>query len=1227
METTKSLKRLFVGGLHHMVSESEIKERFSTFGAVTDVDIVFRKDSEGNPVKTFGYVNIRTSETELKRCMSILNKSKWKGGTLQIELAKECFLHKLAQERQDAAKNKHKPQVDNVAKVVESLKKAGVENFKIRSAVPGTEVPEHKDWIVSKFGRVLPILHLRQKDQKKIVKYDPSKYCHNIKKLDQMSNFEIKTSVTNLTWHLEETDDEEMSKKRRGDFPTPTQPVKRKKLSVNKYNMKDSSDSDSNFQANKMSSNTVEHCGKRGSNKNELIGATGSRVIFSKSARCAGSMNQNSGRQETIASNKSNTWSKAQVTYCDSDSEELELIIEREKIKIEELSQTDEKLQDMPLEVVGKDYVLKHQTHWALNDSKKDMLKDISINHTSNDNGSESDSADTDEIISTKMIPPKGFPKTKSSKKSDSENSKTEGYPMKEESESNSNIGNEDSEEKSSESNLDSDYEEMISSCYRIDLSLTDLEQLANSSSKAKKENSDSEEESELDFPKRNSLQPPEINPLPSASGAKISQSMPVLKENTIHNSMVSAIQDEDSSDCETTPNKQLINPPPFKGTQCIFKVMEENSEGDKVMSDQFLWKVKRNLDKESCSDSATPPVNKKQKIHRTNNVLSSDSDNDMKSNCRPPPFKGTKSLQFTTTTMDIPSHRLHLGISETNEEKLQSGMHKLCKSTLPNGDKCGDYKDSNEEIKAVKQNMVHIKPTNSPKIEPSALIVAERSHVKEKREYKVQIDGGHAKCLLIKNKPNISLSIENNACGLAAGVPRNLDKHLLDNQKRLAALHEKQKGTEMQKKLIQGALSNLDRQKPDKGKHIVFDFEEESENRALLEDIRGSSKTEVANLSAEEGEESKEKWHAAKVFESRTIGKLFDSEEEEDDEGDRDEEHNGRFKIKPQFEGKAGQKLLALQSRFGTDERFRMDERFLESEEENTEGSVTVKSQYSEDEEFAEEKKRALDILTSVIQVSDEKTEIRKEQAKFKKFRDVSALHYDPTREDHIVFENKVEESKKESKSERRKRREEAEMLPEVSKEIYYDVNMGLKEMFSSRTKEEEEAWDMEDDRKDQAEPVESTETQTTQLTFDCLSSSNLKKDSADFTFSFFEAATPSSQKPEFYKIESKNMTTFPWQEDPRFQDHSSEDEDERKDLEDCGDSTEKNVVTFPETKVDLFFFFKDDQRLKDGPKLFCRTTDLEDERNNWEEKRTLLIEEFRKKHKEAKRKIKAKQ
>uniref|UniRef100_A0A7M4FNK2 Nucleolar protein 8 n=3 Tax=Crocodylus porosus TaxID=8502 RepID=A0A7M4FNK2_CROPO len=94
MEGKKILKRLYVGGLGHTVSEGELQERFSKFGEVTNVEILTRKDEQGNPMKSFAYINISISESDLKKCMSILNKTKWKGGTLQIELAKESFLHR-----------------------------------------------------------------------------------------------------------------------------------------------------------------------------------------------------------------------------------------------------------------------------------------------------------------------------------------------------------------------------------------------------------------------------------------------------------------------------------------------------------------------------------------------------------------------------------------------------------------------------------------------------------------------------------------------------------------------------------------------------------------------------------------------------------------------------------------------------------------------------------------------------------------------------------------------------------------------------------------------------------------------------------------------------------------------------------------------------------------------------------------------------------------------------
>ncbi|MEQ2241371.1 hypothetical protein ILYODFUR_024586, partial [Ilyodon furcidens] len=85
-----------------------------------------------------------------------------------------------------------------------------------------------QDWVVSKFGRVLPVLQLRCRKGSKArtVKYDPSKYSHNIRRLDRTSPDKT-MSVTQLTWEVEGGDDD-ISKKRRGEFP-PYEPIKPKK--------------------------------------------------------------------------------------------------------------------------------------------------------------------------------------------------------------------------------------------------------------------------------------------------------------------------------------------------------------------------------------------------------------------------------------------------------------------------------------------------------------------------------------------------------------------------------------------------------------------------------------------------------------------------------------------------------------------------------------------------------------------------------------------------------------------------------------------------------------------------------------------------------------------------------------------------------------------------------------------------------------------------------------
>uniref|UniRef100_A0A8C6UBT4 RRM domain-containing protein n=1 Tax=Neogobius melanostomus TaxID=47308 RepID=A0A8C6UBT4_9GOBI len=87
------MKRLYVGGLSHSVTDKDLKDRFGKFGKVEDVELKTRNDEQGVPFKTFGYINITISDADLKKCLSVLNKSQWKGGTLQIETVYGETLH------------------------------------------------------------------------------------------------------------------------------------------------------------------------------------------------------------------------------------------------------------------------------------------------------------------------------------------------------------------------------------------------------------------------------------------------------------------------------------------------------------------------------------------------------------------------------------------------------------------------------------------------------------------------------------------------------------------------------------------------------------------------------------------------------------------------------------------------------------------------------------------------------------------------------------------------------------------------------------------------------------------------------------------------------------------------------------------------------------------------------------------------------------------------------
>ncbi|NXA45229.1 NOL8 protein, partial [Nothocercus julius] len=1192
MEKKQVLKRLYVGGLGHTISKAELQERFGKFGHVLDAEIITRRDEQaGSPTKTFAYITVSISETDFRKCMSILNKTKWKGGTLQIELAKESFLHRLAMEREEAKMQKEKPQRGDKGNLVESLKEAGIVDFHMK-AVPGTEVPGHKNWVVGKFGRVLPVLHLKKcfysLTQTNIVKYDPSKYCHNLRKLEQDLTHVV--PVSELTWHLEGGDDS-ISKKRRGEFPvTPKLPKKLRQLGSEDLNGTVGLPSGCPSQSKNISSS------QRSTKSNEL-------------PKLFPSVSKISGRD--LLSDKSSGFrgisqKSMNVSDGNSDSEEeiravIKKEMERQKAEINVETESDH------LEIVGNDFKLKYNTHWSLNnaDTMKEVIKGSSREKESMECDYGYDSADTDEIIAVSRPPELSSRKTtvledckqvKLRKNNDKEiltnkkcdlvnDSSLTTCNLKEEK-----IGREAKKRKSKipvsqgttvnhtnktrasessyseseelESDTSSVYESMMQNCYRLDLTLDDLKALATENTDTSVEDADNTQSSSECSIEENA----KGNVTCNKKHCKIP---PSLKKCVCPDDIVAALlEGEENANEENVKekNNSSLKYQPFRGMASLCeKELTKDSPGLKKSS-------LGNLGFESYSScSGKESSASKNPLLHSRGVSAEKSQNvgcDQRQELSDAAVLAGKSNQPICRSC-MQGKNKHVN-SQQEDRKSEHG------DAIPSADESEDESSDVDNNAPVSQE--HIKgQLKSPRLLSKKL---KRDVSNENR------------------KTGISESKELCCHATASKEPDTNKKQLQDNQRRLAALEERQKERELQKKLIQGALSNLDSKPASVKKHIIFDSDVESES-----EVPGMSEKDATLGNTLE-----------KEYTPKASGKLFESSEDEQD-GTDDE----RFKIKPQFEGKAGEKLLHLQSRFGTDERFRLDARFIESDSEEGEGGET-KILEAEEEELAAEKKKNLQILGNLLNINLEHSKLTKTATNAKKFKDINALRYDPTRQDHAVFERKPHATEKESKAKRKKKREESEKLPEVSKETYYDISVDLKELFGSSKSEakksEEIPWD-----KDDAEESPSLEHQTLGPNV----GSNIAQECSGFTFSFFSDVDESAIKEEPYVLETIKPVKVAWQEDPRFQDSSSEDDEE---TEASKNEEDKEVFLSlpPAGSARLFFFSKDDERLREGPNLFCRSVNLNEERETWEDRRRLLLEECRKKHKDARRKVRAK-
>ncbi|XP_013870757.1 nucleolar protein 8 [Austrofundulus limnaeus] len=1058
----EAMRRLYVGGLSHTVTQKDLKDRFGKFGEVEDVELRTRRDEDGVPYKTFSYININISDAELKKCLTVLNKSKWKGGTLQIEAAKESFLHRLAQERQEAAEQRLRGSAaeDQKQKLLDSLSKAGVEDFTMKAAVPGSEVPGHKDWVVSKFGRVLPVLQLRcQKGPKaRTSKYDPSKYCHNIRRLDRNAADES-TPVTQLTWEVQGGDDD-ISKKRRGEFP-PFKPPRPKKTRTDAVN-----------------SDSFRHTSEQ-------------TQIHRLANRSEPPANHRPARRE------GRCWS-------DSDSdEELRRLVAAEQTSHDALQQ---EVQDDSLEVVGVDFLVRSK--------QKDE-----------EDEEDYDSADTDELFASRRKPAEKLPAgsiehVSTDCREEEEEEEEEGGPS-------SSQQSDGDEEVASSSSADSDYDAMFSNATRLEISLEDLQTLA-----------------ETAAPR---IPGSASEPDADASSGPAERAAP--KKGITPEEILASLLKEHSKEDEEQPRRKRrgITLPAFMGTKSLMGDGEEEEGGGGAK------KQTPNSESQQGEEEVKKMLSSKAAKTHLHKVLLS-------------PQTGSSSGSDDEEVEEEEEEEVEVEEEEEEEKSSQ---------TVRNNRSSAEDQPSSSSCSEEEEQQVSLAP-----------------HSEEEEEHQAP--------------PRVAL-----------GAEEEEELQRKANMRRLAALQQRQKEAEEHRKLIRGALSNLDAPAPSAGKHIVFgsdddDDEEEVSKRSLLQD--GQSEKDVGGATANQ-----------EVRLKPSAPRLFADSEDEEEEGD-EEEDGSRFNIRPEFEGRAGQKLMALQSRFGTDERFRMDSRFLEDEEEEEEegGAAEVKTSPVEEEEaLEEEKKKNLSILHSILGSSRQTGS--KTASKAKKFRDVSSLHYDPSREEHAAFEVKPEESKKDSKSARRKKREEAQKLPDVSKEIYYDVSGDLKAVFSQAKDDVTEEEEEEKAEWNQLEEEEGGGEEEQLLSAD---RSTEKQESTGFKFSFFgdETETGSGETTE-YKVEKIQAPKVSWHQDPRFLDSSSEEEEEEEEEEEQRSIAAKATEKTTPSNLDFFFFRPEDSRLKEGPGLFCRTAELQEQREEWQESRITLKQEYKKKHRDARRKLRGSQ
>ncbi|XP_019633539.1 PREDICTED: nucleolar protein 8-like [Branchiostoma belcheri] len=1227
-DTVKELStRLYVGGLFCEVTDADLIGRFEMFGQVSSVDIVRRTDDKGKPERTFAYVNLTTTDQKLKKCMAVYNKSKWKGHDMQIQVAKESFLARLAKEREAT-----KMELSTKKLSPERPEPSPARQWTVQGAVPGTEVEGERNWVVGKYGRILPVVYIRRKDKKKVMKVNPSKYSHNLKKVKE-EHF-IDPPISQLTWDIQVQGTEESRKKRQGDFsdfmigrwkrPAATLQAKNKKMKVELGNKSEENLSNSDH----SNPDTSSHIGQSGDEKDD-------KGYFAQHEDKTSAVGNAQSRLDD-SDNDSDSKELSNTTAIDKDHDDddsdfevvsleqhdqrmtgvldgnmllgFKTLVHNKQDGVKGADDSDRSVDTDELLTATKHHVVQHTSmektfnsgtasdpaEMALSSRKKLQrtinTQDVSRNSSSKQDSTDDESEDSDdaEMIAAARLKLQAImssPRTiTNGKQVDKDGGQNESART---------------ENKATEQLLDETRKDSSNGVGMARLSQEQVDSDTSYNFSQQQSDDGSSSEDTLNIPVKTS--------------GKAEHGQKTDKRKDDGNDIDDDEEEEDVGDSNNTDDDEEEEDFDDGADSDDIDDVEEDVDGNDIDDEEDIDDIDDGEEEDvddiddddhvvDGADDVTDDGNdidddeEEEDVGDSNNTDDDEEEEDFDD--------GVDGNDIDDDNEDVDGNDIDDdddidNIDDGEEEDvddIDDDDHVVDGADDVTGDEGDDDDDEDDD-----DHNDELEDDESPDSDSTGESLSEPDSVEENETGNEsssedssgpEIEDKIVSPVKPSKSPNGTASTEdlnlleesaNNGVvsgdmsststmdirkGPADG--QKLKSSAVANEQRLESLRQRQLQGQSKQALISKALSTM--VSSTAGKHTVFDSEDEDSKD-------GTEVREEDWSSTTQPDKAEEK--------TSQMG-LFESDSEEDSDSGSEDSDDQRFQIKPQFEGKTGEKLLELQAQIGQDDRFRMDHRFLEedSDEEEQDMKKTPTPTEETDGDLEAERQKSLEILRRVVGTKAAMATEKGKNIDKLKFKDPSAVRYDPTREDHKQFEIPDNESQKDVEESGAGIHEEAppeETVPNITKDKYFQVATDLKEAFSG---------------------------------------------TGGQTFSFFGPSSAETTEDIEADMASESTQTAPkkspWQPKVFQYDSSDDDDDDEMTQDDLKKIPEK--VEEPK-KRNSFFFAENDSRLKEGILQFYRTDKLEDIRQAWEEVRPELLEESKKRHKNAVRQRKKNQ